>query len=61
LLLVVEEQADSKTMDVREAFRRLHAAYVDAISNPFHVQGHALMSPGFEANVRGIITETNRR
>lgn len=59
-LLVVEEHTDAKSMDVREAFRKLHLAYVDAISNPFHVQGHALMSPGFEGYVRHIIMETNR-
>lgn len=55
-MLVLEDTANPKLADLRETFRRLRLAYVDAISNPFHIQGSALESPTFAARVRAILS-----
>ncbi|RWW03821.1 hypothetical protein GW17_00032990 [Ensete ventricosum] len=36
-------------------FRRFHAAYVDAVSNPFHVPGKKITSKAFAERVSGIV------
>jgi len=36
-------------------FRRLHAAYVDAASNPFHVPGKKITSAVFAERVGNIV------
>lgn len=36
-------------------FRRFHAAYVDAVSNPFHVPGKKIASRIFAGRVSGIV------
>ena len=39
-----------------QIFRRMHAAFVDAVSNPFYVIGTPLASPRFDASIRTIAT-----
>lgn len=39
-----------------QIFRRMHAAFVDAVSNPFYQQGAPLVSPRFDASIRTIAT-----
>ncbi|KAI7838528.1 hypothetical protein COHA_007671 [Chlorella ohadii] len=39
-----------------QIFRRMHAAFVDAASNPFYQQGAPLASPRFDASIRTIAT-----
>lgn len=39
-----------------QIFRRMHAAFVDAVSNPFYQQGAPLASPRFDASIRTIAT-----
>lgn len=53
-VLVTTDQ-DSKDADVRNFFRRLHAAYVDAASNPFHVPGKKITSAVFAGRVSNIV------
>jgi hypothetical protein len=36
-------------------FRKFHAAYVDAVSNPFHVPGKKIASRSFGARVSTIV------
>lgn len=39
-----------------QLFRRMHAAYVDAVCNPFYSAGAPLASPAFDASIRTIAT-----
>lgn len=39
-----------------QIFRRMHAAFADAVSNPFYAQGSPLTSPRFDASIRTIAT-----
>ncbi|KAB5541607.1 hypothetical protein DKX38_014581 [Salix brachista] len=40
---------------ILEFFRRFHAAYVDAVSNPFHVPGKRITSRTFAERVSNIV------
>ncbi|CAM6082304.1 unnamed protein product [Calypogeia fissa] len=53
-ILVTTDQ-DLRDADVRNFFRRFHAAYVDAASNPFHVPGKRITSPAFTERVSNIV------
>ncbi|KAL2641957.1 hypothetical protein R1flu_009544 [Riccia fluitans] len=53
-ILVTTDQ-DLRDADVRNIFRRFHAAYVDAASNPFHVPGKRITSPAFAERVSSIV------
>ncbi|KAI5071177.1 hypothetical protein GOP47_0013428 [Adiantum capillus-veneris] len=53
-LLVTTDQ-DVRDVDVRSFFRRFHAAYVDAASNPFHVPGKRIISKAFAERVGAIV------
>ncbi|BBN12980.1 trafficking protein particle complex subunit 2 [Marchantia polymorpha subsp. ruderalis] len=53
-ILVTTDQ-DLRDADVRNFFRRFHAAYVDAASNPFHVPGKRITSPAFAERVSSIV------
>ncbi|KMZ61024.1 Trafficking protein particle complex subunit 2-like protein [Zostera marina] len=39
----------------RNFFGKLHAAYADAVSNPFHVQGKKLITKKFAKRVEAIV------
>ena len=39
----------------KQFFRRFHAAYVDAVSNPFHVPGKRILSKAFGERVTSIV------
>lgn len=45
---------DVREPEVREAFRRLHAAYVDAVCNPFQAAEEPLLSNAFGAAVDAV-------
>ncbi|CAL5192862.1 unnamed protein product [Lathyrus oleraceus] len=45
--ILVTTDLDVKDADVRNFFRRFHTAYVDAVSNPFHVPGKKITSRTF--------------
>jgi hypothetical protein len=47
--------------DVRDAFKRLHAAYVDAACNPFQAPGAQLVSRSFERSVAALRTLLNSK
>jgi trafficking protein particle complex subunit 2 len=47
--------------DVRDAFKHLHAAYVDAVSNPFAAASTPLCSRSFERAARGIRDSLGRK
>ncbi|WOL08166.1 trafficking protein particle complex subunit 2-like protein [Canna indica] len=53
--LMVTTDLNVKDADVRSFFRRFHAAYVDAVSNPFHVPGKKIASRTFAKTVSGIV------
>ncbi|CAD5184766.1 uncharacterized protein LOC135624517 [Musa acuminata AAA Group] len=53
--IMVTTDLDVKDADVRSFFRRFHAAYVDAVSNPFHVPGKKIASRIFAGRVSGIV------
>lgn len=54
-MLVLSEPIP-KDDELRMIFRRFHAAYVDAVSNPFYTINTAIPSKSFDASVRTIIT-----
>ncbi|KAM7257984.1 hypothetical protein ACFE04_013725 [Oxalis oulophora] len=45
--ILVTTDLDVRDADVRNFFRKFHAAYVDAVSNPFHVPGKKITSRTF--------------
>ncbi|KAG2404179.1 uncharacterized protein HKW66_Vig0111010 [Vigna angularis] len=53
--ILVTTDLDVKDADVRNFFRRFHAAYVDAVSNPFHVPGKKITSKTFAERVSTIV------
>lgn len=54
-ILVVDEVVP-KDEEMRLIFRRFHAAFVDAVSNPFYTVNMPITSPGFDASVQTIMT-----
>nr|GMC87499.1 trafficking protein particle complex subunit 2-like protein [Ipomoea batatas] len=53
--ILVTTDLDVRDADVRNFFRRFHAAYVDAVSNPFHVPGKKITSRTFAESVSTIV------
>ncbi|CAI0468829.1 unnamed protein product [Linum tenue] len=53
--ILVTTDLDVRDVDVRNFFRRFHAAYVDAVSNPFHVPGKKITSRTFAERVSNIV------
>ncbi|KAL5205910.1 hypothetical protein ABZP36_034119 [Zizania latifolia] len=53
--IMVTTDLDVKDADARNFFRKFHAAYVDAVSNPFHVPGKKIASRSFSARVSTIV------
>ncbi|KAJ6797380.1 trafficking protein particle complex subunit 2-like protein [Iris pallida] len=53
--ILVATDLDLRDADVRSFFRRFHSAYVDAVSNPFHVPGKKITSKTFAERVSGIV------
>ncbi|KAK9832604.1 hypothetical protein WJX81_002897 [Elliptochloris bilobata] len=53
-ILVVDEPVP-KDEEMRMIFKRFHAAYVDAVCNPFYSVNTPLTSSSFDASVRTII------
>jgi len=54
-ILVVGNGPAVKEDELRMVFRRFHAAYVDAVSNPFYDVGSPVSSGQFAASVRAIM------
>ncbi|KAG2259359.1 hypothetical protein Bca52824_078653 [Brassica carinata] len=53
--ILVTTDLDVRDTDVRNFFRKFHAAYVDAVSNPFHVPGKKITSRTFAQTVSNIV------
>ncbi|XP_057493268.1 uncharacterized protein LOC130778798 [Actinidia eriantha] len=53
--ILVTTDLDVRDADVRNFFRRFHSAYVDAVSNPFHVPGKKITSRNFAERVSNIV------
>lgn len=53
--ILVTTDLDVRDADVRNFFRRFHSAYVDAVSNPFHVPGKKITSRTFAERVSTIV------
>ncbi|XP_024393395.1 uncharacterized protein [Physcomitrium patens] len=53
--VLVTTDHDLRDADVRNFFRRLHGAYVDAASNPFHVPGKRITSAAFAERVSNVV------
>ena len=55
-LIAVVDDEEPKETELRALFRRLHALYVDAVSNPFHTYGSELDgSASFQRQVERIV------
>ncbi|CAF2032989.1 hypothetical protein Bca4012_081175 [Brassica carinata] len=54
--IMVTSDLDVRDTDVRSFFRKFHAAYVDAVSNPFHVPGKKITSRTFSESVTNIVS-----
>nr|BAC79191.1 hypothetical protein [Oryza sativa Japonica Group] len=57
--IMVTTDLDVKDADARNFFRKFHAAYVDAVSNPFHVPGKKIASRSFGARLQSVMTLFN--
>jgi len=55
-LILVTHNFNSKETSVRKVFESLHAAYIDAISNPFYTPGKKIESKAFERRVDDIVS-----
>jgi len=53
MLVLDDTQKDEK---MRMVFKRFHAAYVEAVSNPFYTTGMPVSSKRFDASIRTIAT-----
>ncbi|XP_078440628.1 SNARE-like superfamily protein [Wolffia australiana] len=53
--ILVTTDLDVRDGDARNFFRRFHAAYVDAVSNPFHVPGKKISSRTFGERLTAIV------
>ncbi|RLM84311.1 trafficking protein particle complex subunit 2-like protein [Panicum miliaceum] len=53
--IMVTTDLDVKDADARNFFRKFHAAYVDAVSNPFQCPGKKIASRSFGARVSTIV------
>ncbi|GJP54170.1 hypothetical protein CLOM_g13270 [Closterium sp. NIES-68] len=53
--IIVVDGLDLRESDIRNFFKRLHSAYVDATSNPFHVPGKRITSPAFAERVGALV------
>ncbi|RWR90702.1 trafficking protein particle complex subunit 2-like protein [Cinnamomum micranthum f. kanehirae] len=53
--IFVTTDLDVKDADVRNFFKRFHSAYIDAVSNPFHVPGKKITSKTFAERVSAIV------
>ncbi|ESQ45990.1 hypothetical protein EUTSA_v10000369mg [Eutrema salsugineum] len=53
--ILVTTDLDVNDIDVTSFFRKFHAAYVDAVSNPFHVPGKKITSRTFARTVSNIV------
>ncbi|KAJ0768923.1 putative trafficking protein particle complex subunit 2 [Helianthus annuus] len=53
--ILVTTDLDVRDADVRNFFRRFHSAYLDAVSNPFHVPGKKITSKTFAERVTNIV------
>ncbi|XP_073292785.1 uncharacterized protein [Primulina huaijiensis] len=53
--ILVTTDLDVRDADVRNFFRRFHTAYVDAVSNSFHVPGKKITSKIFAERVSTIV------
>lgn len=55
-LIAVLDEEDVKDTEMKALFRRLHALYVDTISNPFHTPDSELYgSASFDRQVERIV------
>lgn len=55
-LVIAVDDPVVKDDEMRAIFRRMHTAFVDAVSNPFYTHGSPLISPRFDASIRTIAT-----
>ena len=58
VILCMMEYPDvhSLTMHIRlQVFKQFHAAYVDAVSNPFHDVNNPISSAKFAAKIKAIV------
>lgn len=54
-ILVLDDMAP-KDEEMRLIFKRFHAAFIDAVSNPFYTLNTPIISPSFDASIRTIMT-----
>ncbi|KAH6768645.1 SNARE-like superfamily protein [Perilla frutescens var. frutescens] len=53
--MLVTTDLDVRDVDVRVFFGRFHSAYVDAVSNPFHIPGKRITSTKFAERLSTIV------
>ncbi|XP_021713755.1 trafficking protein particle complex subunit 2-like protein [Chenopodium quinoa] len=53
--ILVTTDLEVRDADVRIFFRKFHEAYVDAVSNPFHVPGKKITSRTFAESVSNVV------
>ncbi|KMZ62719.1 Trafficking protein particle complex subunit 2-like protein [Zostera marina] len=53
--ILITADPEVRDADARNFFRKFHVAYVDAVSNPFHVPGKKITSTSFSRKLRSIV------
>mmetsp|Transcript_5459 Transcript_5459/g.7381 ORF Transcript_5459/g.7381 Transcript_5459/m.7381 type:complete len:142 (+) Transcript_5459:311-736(+) len=61
-LAIVEEMDEKTKIDdvVRDVFKHLHLAYIDAVSNPFHQHGYAIAVPTFDTKIKSLLIDSRK-
>lgn len=56
-IIVVADDSEMKDNDMKSLFQKLHALYVDAVSNPFYVTDKPIGSKKFEDDVSDVVSQ----
>ena len=56
IILLLDDEQPVKDEQLAKVLRRLHALYVDTVSNPFHTLGMPIKSARFEQQLEAIVT-----
>jgi hypothetical protein len=56
IIILLDDEQPVKDEQLAKVLRRLHALYVDTVSNPFHTLGMPIKSARFEQQLEAIVT-----
>ncbi|XP_054711385.1 trafficking protein particle complex subunit 2-like protein [Uloborus diversus] len=56
VVIVESSHTTLRDNEIRQMFRKIHAAYADMVCNPFYVPGETISSKSFESIIKSIMT-----